>query len=53
MDIQLNELSKGDNSSDSPNKYNLTSKKKEGKYDILNQSSREEKSAKEVENNIK
>jgi hypothetical protein len=31
MDNQLNELSKGEKTSSSPNKYNLRSKKKEGK----------------------
>jgi hypothetical protein len=44
MDIQLNELSKGDKASDNPNRYNLRSKKKEGKSDVPDQPSRAEKS---------
>jgi hypothetical protein len=35
MDSQLNELSKGERTSGNPNRYNLRSKKKEGKPDIL------------------
>jgi hypothetical protein len=34
MISQINELSKGEKASSSPNKYNLRSKKKEGKFDI-------------------
>jgi hypothetical protein len=34
MDNQLNELSKGDKANNSPNRYNLRSKKKEGKPDV-------------------
>jgi hypothetical protein len=34
MDSQINELSKGEKTNSSPNKYNLRYKKKEGKYDI-------------------
>jgi hypothetical protein len=32
---QLNEISKGDKMSGSPNRYNISSKNKEGKSDIL------------------
>ena len=34
MDNQLNELSKGEKTSHTPNRYNLRSKQKEGKADI-------------------
>jgi hypothetical protein len=34
MDSQLNELSKGDNANENPNRYNLGSKKKEGKLNF-------------------
>jgi hypothetical protein len=37
MDSQLNELRKGERTSGNPNRYNLRSKKKEGKLDILDQ----------------
>jgi hypothetical protein len=37
MDSQLNELSKGEKTNDNPNKYNLRSKKKEGKPDTSDQ----------------
>jgi hypothetical protein len=36
MDIQLNELSKGDKANNSLNRYNLRSKKKEGNIDVPN-----------------
>jgi hypothetical protein len=39
MNSQINELRKGGKANNSPNKYNLGSKKKEGKYDIPNQPS--------------
>jgi hypothetical protein len=45
MDDQINELSKGEKSNSSPNKYNLRYKKKEGNSDILDQPSKEEKPA--------
>jgi hypothetical protein len=35
MENQLNELSKGDKANNSPNRYNLRSKKKEGKLMFL------------------
>jgi hypothetical protein len=42
MDIQLNELSKGDKANNNPNKYNLRSKNKGGRSDIPNQPPRVE-----------
>jgi hypothetical protein len=51
MDNQINELSKGEKTNSSPNKYNLRSKKKEGKSDIPDQPSRVEKPAKDAINN--
>jgi hypothetical protein len=48
MDNQLNELSKGDKANDNPNRYNLRSKKKEGKSDVPDQPTREENPAKDV-----
>jgi hypothetical protein len=48
MDNQLNDLSKGEKTNRSPNKYNLGSKKKEGKSDIPDHPTREEKPAKNV-----
>jgi hypothetical protein len=53
MEIQLNELSKGDKASDSPNRYNLRSKKKDGKYGILDHPPREDKPTKDTANNSK
>jgi hypothetical protein len=53
MDSQINELSKGEKTNSSPNKYNLRSKKKEGKSDIPDQPSRAEKPAKDAINNNK
>jgi ribonuclease HI len=53
MDNQINELSKGEKTNSSPNKYNLRSKKKEGKSDIPDQPSRAEKPAKDATNNNK
>jgi hypothetical protein len=53
MDNQLNELSKGEKTNSSPNKYNLRSKKKEGKSDIPDQPTRAEKPAKDVADNNK
>jgi hypothetical protein len=41
MDIQLNELRKGERTSGNPNRYNLRSKKKEGNPDISDQPTRE------------
>jgi hypothetical protein len=37
MDIQLNELIKGEKTNDNPSKYNLRSKKKEGKTNTSSQ----------------
>jgi hypothetical protein len=48
MDIQLNELSKGNKASDNPNRYNLRSKKKDGKSDIPDQPPRADKPAKDA-----
>jgi hypothetical protein len=53
MNSQINELSKGEKAYNNPNKYNLRSKKKEGKSDAHDQPSREEKPAKDVANNSK
>jgi len=53
IDSQINELSKGEKANSSPNKYNLTSKEKEGKSDVLDQLPREEKHAKVAANNNK
>jgi hypothetical protein len=53
MNSQINELSKGEKANSSPNKYNLRSKKKEGKSDIPDQPSRAEKPAKDATNNNK
>jgi hypothetical protein len=47
MDSQLNELSKGEKTSNNPNRYSLRSKKKEGKLDISDQPTRVENPAKE------
>jgi hypothetical protein len=52
-DSQINELSKGEKANSSPNKYNLWSKKKEGKSDIPDQPSIAEKPAKDATNNNK
>jgi hypothetical protein len=48
MDNHLNEMSKGDKASGSQNRYNLRSKKKEGKPDVLEQPSKAENPAKDV-----
>jgi hypothetical protein len=53
MDNQLNELSKGEKTNSSPNKYNLRSKKKEEKYDIPGHPIRAAKPAKDVANSSK
>jgi len=53
MDIQLNELSKGNKASNNLNIYSLGSKKKDGKSDIPDQPSRVEKPAKDATNRIK
>jgi hypothetical protein len=50
MNSQINELSKGEKARSSPNKYNLGSKKKEGKYDIPNHPSMAEKPTKNTAN---
>jgi hypothetical protein len=46
MEGQINELSKGKKTNSSPNKYNLRSKKREGKSDIPDQPSGVEKPTK-------
>jgi hypothetical protein len=46
-------LSKGEKARNHPNRYNLRSKKKEGKLDIFDQPTRTEKPAKEVADNSK
>jgi hypothetical protein len=48
MDSQLNEMRKGERTSGNPNRYNLRSKKKEGKPDIPDQPTRTENPVKEV-----
>jgi hypothetical protein len=48
MDIQINELSKGEKAKESPNRYNLRSKKNEEKTDASNQPAQKENSAKAV-----
>jgi hypothetical protein len=48
MDIQLNELSKGDKVNDNPNKYNLMSKKKGGNPDVPDHPTRAENSTEDV-----
>jgi hypothetical protein len=53
MDNQINELSKGEKTNSNPNKYNLRSKKKEGKFDVPGQPSRAEKPVKNAVNNSK
>jgi hypothetical protein len=53
MDSQLNEMSKGEKTNISPNKYNLRSKKKEGKSDIADQPTKVEKPTKNLANNNK
>jgi hypothetical protein len=50
MNSQINELSKGEKASSSPNKYNLRSKKKEGKSDIPDQPLIAEKPVKHATN---
>jgi hypothetical protein len=53
MENQLNGLSKGDNTNSTPNKYNLKSRKKEGRPNIPGQPTREEKPAKNIIDNSK
>jgi hypothetical protein len=48
MDSQLNELSKGKKNSHTPNRYNMRSKQKEGKLEILDQPTRVETHAKDI-----
>jgi hypothetical protein len=48
MDNQINELSKGEKTNNSPNKYNLRSKKKEVKSDIPDHPSKLENPIKDV-----
>jgi hypothetical protein len=53
MDNQLNELSKGEKTSHTPNRYNLRSKQKEGKSNIPDQPAREKKIVKDIANRSK
>jgi hypothetical protein len=53
IDSQINELSKGEKENSGPNKYNLQSKKKEGKYDIPDHPARAENPTKDAVNNNK
>jgi hypothetical protein len=53
MNSQINELSMGEKENSVPRKYNLWSKKKEGRYDIPDQPSREDKPTKDAVNNNK
>jgi hypothetical protein len=53
MDGQLNELSKGEKTNNNPNRYNLRSRKEEGKPDIPDQPTRAENPAKDVADNNK
>jgi hypothetical protein len=53
MTSQMNELSKGEKTSNSPNKYNLRSKKKEGKSDVPDHPSRAEEPTRDAVNNNK
>ena len=48
MDIQINELSKGEKEKESTNRYNLRSKKNEEKTDAPNQPAQKENSANAV-----
>jgi hypothetical protein len=50
---QINELSKGEMTNNSPNKYNLRYKKREGKSDIPDQPSKVEKPTKDATNRNK
>jgi hypothetical protein len=51
MNIQLNELSNGNKASDSLNRYNLGSKKKDGKSDVPDKPPIEDKPSKDVTSN--
>jgi hypothetical protein len=53
MDRQLNDLRKGERTSGNPNRYNLRSKKKEGKPNIPNHPTRTKNHAKDVAASIK
>jgi hypothetical protein len=53
MNNEINEIIKGENANNNPNKYNLRSKKKEGKADIPDQPPREENPVKDAANNNK
>jgi hypothetical protein len=53
MDTQINDMSKGEKTNNSPNKYNLRSKKKELEFGIPNQPSKAEKPTKYVANRSK
>jgi hypothetical protein len=48
MDIQINELSKGEKEKENPNRYNLRSKKNEEKTDASDQPTKKENYAKAV-----
>jgi len=53
MDIQLNELSKGDKTNDNPNRYDLRSKNKGVKPDVLEHPTKTKKLANDVASNSK
>jgi hypothetical protein len=53
MDIQLNELIKGNKANNIPNRYNLRSKEKDGKSNIPDHPPREDKPDKDTTNNSK
>jgi hypothetical protein len=53
MDSQLNEMRKKERTNGNPNRYNLRSKKKEGKPNILDQPTRTEHPVKEVASSSK
>ena len=53
MESQLNDLSKGDKANDSPNRYNLRSKKKEGKPNFPDHPTRAKKPAEDDSNGKK
>jgi hypothetical protein len=53
MSNQLNELRKGENTSNNSNRYNLQSKKKEGNPDTHEWPARVEKPTRDIEDNNK
>ena len=48
MDIQLNEMRKGDKANDNPNRYNLRSKNKGGNTNVPEKPTRAEKTTKDM-----